>query len=258
MGTLHFIGGEKGGVGKSFTARLLAQYMVDTQRAFVGFDTDKSHGTFTRFYAQFTTEVSIDDYESLDQIVEFAEQNPDCNIIVDLAAQTANGLNRWARECDLYELMDELGYQVFYWHVMDDSADSVFLLDKQMATLEHPKLTLVVVENHGRGNSFKQFENTEVYQKVKSCRAKIIMLARLHESLTQKIDFNNYSFWAAANSRQCMKLTESQRVKVWLRHAYGQIAPLFEDGAKKESKPQPEMQNQQRAYVGQTRDPAIS
>jgi len=29
MGSLNFIGGEKGGVGKSVTARVLAQYFID-------------------------------------------------------------------------------------------------------------------------------------------------------------------------------------------------------------------------------------
>ena len=45
MSTIHFVGGEKGGVGKSVVARLLAQYMIDHNLPFIGFDTDKSHGS---------------------------------------------------------------------------------------------------------------------------------------------------------------------------------------------------------------------
>ena len=36
MGRVHFIGGEKGGVGKSLTSRLLAQYFIDNHLAFIG------------------------------------------------------------------------------------------------------------------------------------------------------------------------------------------------------------------------------
>ena len=50
MGKIHFIGGEKGGVGKSVVARVLAQYFIDKKVPFTGFDTDRSHTTFTRFY----------------------------------------------------------------------------------------------------------------------------------------------------------------------------------------------------------------
>lgn len=49
MGKVHFIGGEKGGVGKSMTARVLAQYYIDHDKAFIGFDCDASHGTFRVF-----------------------------------------------------------------------------------------------------------------------------------------------------------------------------------------------------------------
>ena len=46
---IHLIGGEKGGVGKSLVARILAQYMIDRAIPFVGFDTDRSHGALLRF-----------------------------------------------------------------------------------------------------------------------------------------------------------------------------------------------------------------
>ena len=42
MRMIHLIGGEKGGVGKSLMARLLAQYCIDHDLPFVGFDSNKS------------------------------------------------------------------------------------------------------------------------------------------------------------------------------------------------------------------------
>ena len=50
MAKIHFIGGEKGGVGKSLLARVLAQYFIDHELSFIGFDTDRSHGALMRFY----------------------------------------------------------------------------------------------------------------------------------------------------------------------------------------------------------------
>jgi cellulose biosynthesis protein BcsQ len=38
MTNIHLVGGEKGGVGKSLVARLLAQYFIDHSLPFVGFD----------------------------------------------------------------------------------------------------------------------------------------------------------------------------------------------------------------------------
>ena len=38
LSKVHLIGGEKGGVGKSMMSRLLAQYFIDNQIPFIGFD----------------------------------------------------------------------------------------------------------------------------------------------------------------------------------------------------------------------------
>ena len=76
MSSLNFIGGEKGGVGKSVVARLLAQYFIDQSIPFVGFDTDRSHTSFTRFYADYASPVLVDSYEGLDQVVNVFDAEP--------------------------------------------------------------------------------------------------------------------------------------------------------------------------------------
>ena len=93
---IHFIGGEKGGVGKSLMARGLAQYLIDKQLPFLGFDTDRSHGALMRFYPAFASSVAVDRIESLDAIVEAAVDQPGRHILVDLAAQTHDPLASWS------------------------------------------------------------------------------------------------------------------------------------------------------------------
>ena len=66
MANIHLIGGEKGGVGKSLVAHVLAQYFIDREIPFVAFDTDRSHGALMRFYAGYASPVVVDNYESLD------------------------------------------------------------------------------------------------------------------------------------------------------------------------------------------------
>ena len=98
MSSINFIGGEKGGVGKSVTARVLAQYFIDHSRPFTGFDTDRSHSSFTRFYEGFASPVVVDSFEGLDTVVNGFETNPQQSVIVDLAAQTLAPLSRWIKE----------------------------------------------------------------------------------------------------------------------------------------------------------------
>src|SRR5262245_19816549 len=109
MSNLHFIGGEKGGVGKSLVARVLAQYCIDRNLPFIGFDSDKSHGALTRFSTDYAAPVVVDDFKSLDRIVETAAENPGERIIVDLAAQTHHPLVRWLEDSGVLDLCGELG-----------------------------------------------------------------------------------------------------------------------------------------------------
>ncbi|RYY76311.1 MAG: mobilization protein [Gammaproteobacteria bacterium] len=223
MGRVHFIGGEKGGVGKSLTARLLAQYFIDNQLAFIGFDTDQSHGTFSRFYTDFASPIIVEDFDSLDQIVVTAEEHPGIDIIVDLAAQTSRKLEQWIQDSGIFDVFAELGYQVFLWHIMDDGADSMRLLDSLLQKHQHDDVQFVIVCNMGRGENFDAAKQSPTFAKAKERNAKFITLNKLQSRLMQKIDFSNYSFWAAANNTESLNITERQRIKVWLNNSFSEL-----------------------------------
>src|ERR1035441_10972753 len=95
MSTIHLIGGEKGGVGKSLVARILAQYLIDHAQAFQAFDADRTHGALLRFYAQYTQPALLDDFHSFDRVVEAAAADPHKTVLVDLSAQRFAPLVRW-------------------------------------------------------------------------------------------------------------------------------------------------------------------
>ncbi len=231
MSSLNFIGGEKGGVGKSVVARVLAQYFIDNELPFTGFDTDRSHTTFTRFYQGYASPVIVDRFESLDAIAQAlvdhtGETTP--SIIVDLAAQTASPVARWIKESDLLTLMAEMGITVNLWHIADSGKDSVDLLDRLIETYgEGPNY--IVVKNEGRGSDFSQLEHSEALQKALSKGAHVVSLGQLHESSMRKIDRQDTSFWAAVHQTsgpEALGLLERQRVKSWLKKSYETLRTL--------------------------------
>jgi len=231
MSSLNFIGGEKGGVGKSVVARVLAQYFIDNELPFTGFDTDRSHTTFTRFYQGYASPVIVDRFESLDAIAQAlvdhtGETTP--SIIVDLAAQTATPVARWIKESDLLTLMAEMGITVNLWHIADPGKDSVDLLDRLIETYgEGPNY--IVVKNEGRGTDFSQLDHSEALQKALSKGAHVVSLGQLHESSMRKIDRQDTSFWAAVHQTsgpEALGLLERQRVKSWLKKSYETLRTL--------------------------------
>ncbi len=232
MASINFIGGEKGGVGKSVVARLLAQYFIDKGRAFTGFDTDRSHTSFTRFYADYAAPVVVDSYEGLDLIAAVYEEPPVVgplpHVIVDLAAQTAAPLARWIHDSDLVPLMASMGVSVNFWHVADAGKDSVDLLDRLVATYGAGP-NYIVVKNQGRGSDFSQLEGSNALKKATALGGHTISLGLLHEASMRKIDRQNASFWAAGHTStgpDALGLLERQRVKTWLKTAYAAIETL--------------------------------
>ncbi|MEI6336903.1 MAG: mobilization protein [Methylococcaceae bacterium] len=229
MSTIHLIGGEKGGIGKSVVARLLAQYMIDNNIPFVGFDTDRSHGSLLRFYSDYASPTVIDNYQSLDAIIEAASEQPEQRILVDLAAQTHQPLGQWIEDSGVLELAEELGISICYWNVMDSGKDCVDLLDKLLDQYG-TRLNYILVQNQLRDEHFKILEQSGVKERALAFDARVMTLKRLHAPVMTKIDSNSYSFWAAKNkdieSLDALGLLERQRVKIWLNHAYKEIEIL--------------------------------
>ena len=228
MTQIHLIGGEKGGVGKSMVARLLAQYFIDHAIPFTGFDADRSHGALLRFYAGYATPVLVDQYESLDAIVEAATAQPEHRILVDLAAQTGEPLMRWMDESQLLAVATELNLQIRYWHVMDAGRDSVEML-RQLFDRYQSRLKYVLVQNHLRGDDFRIFDESGLAARAQEYQAAIIPIRRLHESSMIKIDAASSSFWAATQENDQttgLGVLERQRVKSWLQAAYEALASV--------------------------------
>ena len=223
MSSIHFIGGEKGGVGKSLTSRLLAQYMIDQQIPFLGFDTDRSHGALLRFYEGFASPVVLDKREAFDVVVEAATENPERRILVDLAAQTHDPLVQWIDDAGVIELAQELGVTLTYWHVMDAGKDSVDLLGKLLDRFG-ASLQYVLVRNQVRGGDFAVLDQSGLQDKAMALGGKVITLKKLHEGVVNKIDADSSSFWKATQSEPGgLGLMDRQRLKMWLRDAYREI-----------------------------------
>jgi hypothetical protein len=223
---IHFIGGEKGGVGKSVVARLLAQYWIDQAQNFAGIDCDLSHGALLRHYGDFTQAVDLSSTESADQILDRA-LGGDRRVVVDLPAQSAHALFTWLSGANVLRLANELGAAVTFWHVTDGGYASVGqveqALDRYGDQARH-----VVVRNFARSKDFSQLENSPARGKLESLSGALFDLPELDAAAMHRIDGAGLSFWAAANgsAEPALRPLERERVRVWLARCYAQLGPL--------------------------------
>jgi len=230
MSTVHFVGGEKGGVGKSVVARLLAQYCIDRQLPFVAVDADGSHPTLARFYADYVRPADLHRPDGPDEILTLA-MDADRRVVVDLPAQSHRHLSAWIGEAGVFALAREAGVKLVFWHVIDDGKDALITLQKLFARYEN-RVRYCVVKNQGRGKDFTLFDRSPVRATCDQLGAVILDLPELHPPAMQKIDRLDASFWGAINGEStgpdAFTRMDRQRIKVWLLACYQQIAKLGE------------------------------
>jgi hypothetical protein len=228
MSKVHFIGGDKGGVGKSVVARLLAQWYLDRQIPFAAVDADASHGALLRYYGAYTRAVDLSRLEAADEILTLATE-ADRRVVVDLPAQGDRAVAAWMSEAGILDLARESAVEVVFWHVMDDGKDAVVTLDRLLG--RHGKaVRYVIVENLGRGTDFSLFDRSPTRALANELGALTIQLPELHAPAMRKIDRSDASFWAAVHnpefSPELFTRMDRQRIKVWMQAAYDQLARL--------------------------------
>ena len=241
MSKIHFIGGEKGGVGKSVVARLLVQWTIDKQLPFAAVDADESHGALLRHYGTSTRAVDLSRPESADEIVSLAldQRSPDGGavadrrVIVDLPAQSDRLVSAWLAEAGVLDLLAESNVGVVFWHVMDDGKDSIATLGRLLerhAAKTRDNVRFVVVENLGRGKEFSLFDRSPERKMADEAGALTIRLPELQAPAMRKLDRSDGSFWAAVNNPEfaadLLTRMDRQRIKAWMVAVYDQFARL--------------------------------
>lgn len=221
MSQIHFVGGEKGGVGKSVVARLLAQWCVDCSAPFAAIDADASHGSLLRSYGEFTQPVDLETFASADGIVNRALA-AERTVVVDLPAQSGRALERWIESADVVRFAHEAGIQLVLWHVSDGTFDSVRDLER---TVERwgDAFRYIAVKNHGRTKDFSLFDESDGRRRVEQVGGRVIDLPELDSAAMARIDRTGASFWSAVHDpagAHVLAPLQRERARIWLGRCY--------------------------------------
>ncbi len=229
MSCVHFIGGEKGGVGKSLFSQLVCQWFIEHEVAISALDADASRGALLRSYAEVSRAIDLSVFESADQIMDRALAK-ERQVVVDLPAQSFRQLDRWLEESDVATLASEMAVDLVYYHVTDGGFDSMKTLETAMSRL--PELMrIVVVCNHRFSNDFSHIESSSPLQAVTSNGGTIIALPMLDPRLLFKVESRGASlrsvFDLSRNGTGILTVMERRRVERWRALTDAQLEPVL-------------------------------
>ena len=223
MATIHFIDGEKGGVGKSMFARTIVQYCLDKQCSFVPIETDTSNPDLSSRYKDICQYAifSVDEKEhyKADKVFEIAI---DKTVIVDLPAQSHKAVSKWIEKNKLIENSKSYGVKFCKWFVCSGGNGSVssFInsLDYYGLKIQH-----VLVRNWGMCDDWEDWDEDEELQSlIKKYKVKVIDFPKLPYKERFVIDKNKLSFSAAREYEKFTTLGQ-QRVVDFLKDTYAEI-----------------------------------
>jgi len=226
MSTVHFVGGDKGGVGKSVVARLLVEWCAERQLGFVAVDADLSNRTLARHYPASTEVVDLVRLDSADTIFTRAAET-ERRVVVDLPAQGDGAVAAWMAEGQILELAKAAGVEVAFWHVMDDGKDAIAALGRSLGR-HRPPVRHVIVENLGRGVRFALFDQSPARAAADAAGARTIQIPELNAAVMRKLDHLDAAFGAAIHdpglAADVITRGDRQRVKLWLQACFAQLA----------------------------------
>lgn len=221
---LHLIDGEKGGVGKSFVTRTLAQYCDDRAFDYALFDADRSNPDVKRIYKKRCQSAIFSENEKLEE-----QANPIYNsavkkrTIVNLPAQISTPFKAWFEDNSLIELAVEDRVKIVIWFVCSGGYDSLKLLSDRLAYFGN-KLDLVLVKNWGICDDWECIDDNEILGKqINDSRVITLDFPKFKGNLVRnRIDSESLTFGAVRSSKKFSSI-DRQRVKSFLNNAYGEF-----------------------------------
>ncbi len=216
--------GEKGGVGKSTVARIIADYLRSRDAAFRAYDAEGATGQLLRFHPEATDPVAVESAAGIAPVLDYLMDGSAQRLaLVDLGARSGEDVKQWLYRAGALEEAEaaRLGITVVY--VLGGAVDSVGHLKECFASLGRD-VNYVIAKNFGVAGKFEVYDNSKVRQELLAAGAREIEIPALDGSVYQSVDRASVSFSAFADGRGGeFGFTERRYCRTWLRECFAAL-----------------------------------
>ena len=194
----------KGGVGKSFLAVNLVQYLKDKSISFIACDSDNENSTLKRFHpdAEF---INLAQSRSLDDMFRALERTD--LVIVDCRAASTDVFLRYFAAIDIAAVLRTLDARLTLLMPVNHEADSLDQVQRVVeATADHARF--VIIRNQVHAESFTLYDQSQVRVRLlKKLEAREITMPRMEEWLVEGLNRINLTITSAAKHESFTSLT---------------------------------------------------
>lgn len=159
-----FFGGEKGGIGKSTTARHAADYLIQKGYKVRIIDSDKSNPDVQRYYPNLSDIQSLETLNDFDRFLTEEDNYRDTITLVSLKAQ---GGKEFQKQIEiLQDVKNEYARPFFLFFCISNELDSILQLRDMEQNYQTLFDKIIIVKNKHFGNDFSKFENSQTREKL--------------------------------------------------------------------------------------------
>ncbi len=214
----------KGGVGKSFFAVNLVQYLKDKKIQFVACDCDNENSTLKRFHGEVEF-LELAHPRGLDPMIRALEKFD--LVVVDCRAASTEVFFNYFDEINLPETLQTLSAALTVVMPVNQEADSIDQLQRIVGKLKKT-CSYVVLRNAVHNNNFILYDQSVIHNKLqKELGAKEITMAKLQPWLVEELSHKNLTITTALTDGR-FYLLDRQRLQTWQRKLYAEIESAAE------------------------------
>jgi hypothetical protein len=216
--------GEKGGVGKTTVARIVADFLVSRELSFRAFDAEGKTGQLLRFHPDATAPVAVDDAAKIAPVLDFLMEPGNKRLaLVDLGARSGEDLKGWLYRGGALEEAEASRLAITVVYVLGGAVDSVGHLKECFSALGRD-VNYIVVKNFGVASKFELYEQSKVRKELLAAGAREIEIPALDGTVYQSVDKASVTFSSFAEGRGGNAgFTERRYCRTWLRECFAAL-----------------------------------
>jgi hypothetical protein len=195
---IYWVGGSKGGVGKSMMTVAMLDHLVERGSKVVLVECDTSNPDVWKAYRDHveTELINLDEADGWIHLVNTCDRHPDAVVVINTAARNNLAVKQYGRTLD--SSLEELGRPLVALWVINRQRDSLELLREFIDAI--PNAAVHVVRNgyFGDEKKFELYNGSKIKEEVEGRGGKSLTLPDLADRVADDIYCRRISVSAAA------------------------------------------------------------
>ena len=213
---IYYVGGSKGGVGKSLMAFALIDYLASRGNKILLIESDNSNPDVYKAHQPHQNETLVCEIMDLDsadgwlELVDSAEDHPEHVMVINSAARSNSGIELYG--ATLKETLPQLDRELITFWMINRQRDSVELLRDFVKSFPEAKITVCRNLFFGQSEKFDAY-NVSKAREVIERKGRSLNFPALSARVADKLYSERIPVWAAGNTFRISEKVELSRWK---------------------------------------------